>query len=278
MGSDKLRKLEEKIEQCYILLARLEIAGSFDTPEYNEYKSILCDLINKEKDLIIKISYEERIKQFKELKNGREIGTSRPFQLGFKVDSIEERIFNLLETTLGDNALDYACILDYDRNKIMISMLDFMINNDYYDDIKKDLIFQKYNLLYLNMRNEYDFIIENNLEDIELETSNYRTPDFPAYPLIDKAILVLSSTDNISELLYLTDDFIDNKAEYVQAIFRILNILASLVLLESDLLESIYGDLKNLMEADITPESLKNLINELIVILDELRHNISWAR
>ena len=89
------------------------------------------------------------------------------------------------------------------------SFLDFIINNPYYSDIRKDLIFYKYNLLFLNSYSEHDFLINRDINTISLETNNCRTEDLASYVFVDKSILVLESIDYFNYLTNASEDFRD---------------------------------------------------------------------
>jgi hypothetical protein len=274
-----LKNIEEKIEYYYIYLAKLEINGNLDSLEYNEYFQLIIDLTNKESKLIDSLDTEDIKSIIKKLKKEYHNENSHStLGLGFTVNAYYGRLMNLLNSLMGDDILDYACTLEYDKNQIMLSILNFMISNPYYNDIKRDLIFYKYNLIYMNMKSEYDFFITKDIETIELEANNYRTMDLPGYKYVDKAILVLESIDDLSDIVEIEEDFRNNEQQYTNLTIKILNVLANFTLLEEDLLPIVLYDLNAILEAENVYGSIKEYIHELLNILEGLKNKISWAR
>lgn len=58
---EDLLKVEEKIEELYLLLVHLEMNGQIDTEYYNQVVKEIFDLTRQEKDLLIQngIVYED---------------------------------------------------------------------------------------------------------------------------------------------------------------------------------------------------------------------------
>ncbi|MBE6154108.1 MAG: hypothetical protein E7163_00830 [Firmicutes bacterium] len=274
-----LYKVEEKIETYYIKLAELEINNQFDCEEYNYYKQIINSLTKDEMNLLKTLDSKEIYKLLQQVKkdnfnklNGKAIA------LGFINNAYYFRLVNLLELMLGDDLISYAETLKSDINKIIFSFLSRMINNEYYSDIRKDLIFYKYNLIFLNSTNEYDFLLENATTNVSLEANNYRTSELPAYKYVDKTILVLESTDNFNFISSATERFKENNNEYALMVISVMNVLSRLMLCEEDTLSLIYDDLTYLLEDDNVYESIKDLVKEMLIILDSVKNNIAWAR
>ena len=179
---------------------------------------------------------------------------------------------------LGDDLINYAETLKSDINKIVFSFLSRMINNDYYSDIRKDLIFYKYNLIFLNSTNEYDFLLKNDTNSVSLETNNNRTSDLPSYKYVDKTILILESKNNFEFIIDGNENFKDNNNEYSLMVISVMNVLSRLMLCEEDTLSLIYDELTYLLENDNVYESTKDLVKEMLIILDSVKNNIAWAR
>lgn len=274
-----LYKVEEKIEAYYIKLAELEINKELDSEEYNYYKQIINSLTKDEMNLLKTLDSKDIYKLLQQVKkdnfnkvNGKAIA------LGFINSAYYFRIVNLLELMLGDDLISYAETLKSDINKIIFSFLSRIINNDYYGDIRKDLIFYKYNLIFLNSTNEYDFLLENDTNSVSLETNNNRTSDLPSYKYVDKTILILESKDNFDFIIDGNENFKDNNNEYALMVISVMNVLSRLMLCEEDTLSLIYDELTYLLENDNIHESIKDLVKEMLIILDSIKNNIAWAR
>jgi hypothetical protein len=274
-----LKEIEEQVEAAYIHLAKLEINGEFDSAEYNEYLKLIVDLTNKEKDIMQKLSMDMVQSMIKQIKREchNEFAHSS-LGLGFTVNAYYERFLNLLYSFMGDDVLDYADTLRYDRNQIILSMMSRMIDSPEYSDIRRDLIFYKYHLLFVNMKSEYDFIVANDIETISLEASSYRTPDFPGYKYVDKAVLVLESTDDLGDITGTDEDFKNSESTQTNLTIKVLNVLASLTLLEEDLLPLLVEDLNNILEDDYTDPSVKEYIHGIMNNLERLKNKISWSK
>jgi len=273
----QLVKVEEKIETYYIHLAQLEFQGMKESVEYQDYVKLINDLINQEKSLFASLSHED-ILSLRKYFQTRCSQIDSPIIIGCLVNSYYFRILQLLNACLGDDSFEYASVLRYDLNQIIFAFLEFLIGNDYYSDIRKDLIFYKYNLIFMNYRSEDDFFVANDISTVSLESKGYRTDDFPASLFVDKAVLVLESTDYISSIMGLGEDFKDNEATYTKGVVSLLEVIARLMLCEKDTLPLIYDDLMALLEDEVLPLSVKALVQEMLEILNQLKTKFQWAR
>ena len=166
---NKLKQIEERIEECYIHLADLENSDLFDSELYNQYIHMLTNLITKEKELLISLDRKDYYKIKKEIDKDKYFKDSTmPIVLGHFNNAYLVRIENMINALLGDDYLDYASVLNYDINQLLISFLNELINDSYYQDIKEDLIYYKYNLIFNNYRNEEDFFMDKSMEIVNL--------------------------------------------------------------------------------------------------------------
>jgi len=272
-----LYKLEEKIEKYYMVLAKLEINEKKDSEEYNSFVKLLNDLINEEKKLLLTLNRNDVLYLIDKLKQ-ENVNTTFPIALGHLNNAYCLRLLNILYLYLGDDLIDYGNVLRYDINQILFSFLNNLIYDDYYKDIKENLVFYKYNQIFLNVNSEYDFLLTNNIHTVNLESNNYRTHDLPSYFYVDKTVLVLESTDFLSYITGVREDFKDLNSSYTLMVISIINVLARLVLCENDILNLVYDDLINLLEDDIIYESIKDLVREMLDVLEIIKNRISWAR
>ena len=280
LGMEKLNlllNLEEKIEQYYIQLAKLEINGQYDSLEYNEKLKLIHDLIHKEKTILSTINYKESVVMIGELSQLYGQSDNSSLKIGFDENTYYGRTIQLLRDMSGDDVIEYATTLNYDRNKIILSFLTFMIEQDDYQDIRESLIFYKYLLPFMNYKSEFDFLINNYFTNIELEANNYRTNDFPGYQYVDRSVLVLESLLDLKDIIASTGYVKEEKRKYTLIVIKIIRVLASSILCEQENMTFIFEDL-NIILHDEELEDIKNLAEELIAILERLKNKIDWAR
>ena len=274
-----LEQIEEKVEECYIRLAELEIDGKLDSLEYNECFGIIVQLTNKEKEVLKNLHGKdlEDLKKFVKRKNPFK-PSSTPIMLGHLSQVYYLRILDMLDSISGDDYLDYAGILYYDINQLLIAFLNILISNDYYSSIREDLIYYKYHLIFVQADSESDFIMNRYDDTIRFKANNYRTSDMPAYPYIDKAVLAFEGEEYIQKIMEIPENFLFSSNYYSNAVIDIINVLARLTLCDRDTLSYLEEGFNGLLEEDVISQELKNLIYELLAILDSLKSKIGWAR
>ena len=274
---DYLKKfygLEIKIEEIYLCLAELEERGFQGGLDYQYYFKELIDNINKEKKLLVDLGTNYRLSDVKKMVMRNKVSSKElPISLGYLTDAYNYRILNMLEALDGDDYLDYVGVLKTDISNIILKFLEHLINNPYYEDLKADLVLFKYNLIFMNVDLENDFIMNNLGASLSLKANNYRTLDLPAYKYIDRSILVLESTDYFTRIIEENEDI--NKS---RVLIYIINVLARLILCEEDTLALIYSDLTNILEDDEINEDIKKLFQEMSTILENIKSEIVWAR
>jgi len=197
MELNKLISIEEEIEIGFIALAKLESSGLQASFEYEETLKVINDLVEKEKKLLETLSSEEVISLRKQvLRVCSNSGTT--IALGHLVNASYQRLLSIFNTMLGSEAFDYATYLRYDLNQIIFSFLSYLINNDAYEEIKKDLIFYKYNLIFMNYLSENDFLKTRNISTISIESKSFKTDYAPDLVFVDKSMLILEGREFVS--------------------------------------------------------------------------------
>ena len=274
-----LEQIEARVEECYIKLAELEIDGKFDSLEYNEYFGLIDQLTNKEKEVLENLHGKdlEDLKKFVKRKNPFK-QSSTPIMLGHLSQVYYFRILHMLDSISGDDYLDYASTLYYDINQLLFAFLNVLISNDYYSSIREDFIYYKYHLIFVQTDSEADFILNRYDDTIRFKANNYRTNDMPAYPYIDKAVLAFEGVNCIERIMETPENFQFSSNYYSTAVIDIINALARLTLCDSDTLPYLEQDFNGLLEEDLISLELKNLIHEMLTILEQLKSKIGWAR
>lgn len=276
-----LCKLEEQLEYKYLSLALLEQKGEIESSEYYQCLQDIERLINEEKKVFSSFSNQDELLNFKkQIKEFNHVKQPLPISLGHLTDAYYFRILNKIDTILGDDTLYYEQILRNDINRIILQFINFMINNPYYEDIRADLIAWKYDVVFMNDFSEDDFLDGSLSDEVKLDSKSYHTDDFPGHIYVDKCILVLESINNLAFISMAPEDFRDNNDNYVTLIIGIVNVLACLSLCDQDLLGLLEDDFNDILaeETDETPIEVKELIREMMQILEIIKSKFRWAR
>ncbi len=275
----KLYELEEQIEAYYINLAELENMGYSDSIDYNYNLRTLKDLIEKEKEMIIFLNnkFSNAIIK-KEINKTKQAEKPMPISLGHLTQCYHFRLLNILEDINKDDLIYYASVLKSDINKILIAFANNLIGNAAYKNIEEELIFFKYNLIYMDYTLEDKFLKQIPNSEIALEVNNYRTDDMPSYTYVDKTILVLESYDYINYLQSIPNDRDLSLNKESMIIISIIELLARFILCNQETLNLIYPEFKALLESELTSEFVISSINDMQNILRELKEHIGWTR
>lgn len=269
-----LRNVEERIEGYYLRLVKLEKQG-LDGLEYENILRLLFGTVLEEKRLADVLNSEEIKELYGEVVGSQDI--LQPFALGHFANAIDSRIYYLSSVLIGDELCDYACYLRYDLNQIILALLNSLIKNDYYAEIRDDLIDYKYNLLFLNIKNESDFL-NGNSGTIAFESQHYDPRNYPSVRYVNQAMLVLEGREYLDRLLSIQEGSFDDKSKYALAVISLLEVLSRLVLCDKKMLLHLKEHFDLLCYDEAVPIELKSLIQELYVILDSLKDSIINAR
>ncbi len=277
MELNRLISVEEKIEMGFIALAKLEACGLSASFEYEETIKVINDCVNQEKHLLGSLSSEEILNFRKEiLKHCNNRGLS--LALGYLTNSCYYRLLNIINSMLGSESYDYAMYLRYDLNQIIFLFLDYLINNDAYEEIRDELILYKYNLIFMNHLSEEDFLQTRNIDIINIESKNFKTDCNPDLIFVDKSLLILEGREHVDTLEKYGDNFKESNNYFALVMISILELIARLVLSEEEILQYLQNDFQYLMEAEGVSLDVKNLIQEMLNILEQLKDRIEVAR
>lgn len=277
MELSKLMALEEQIENSFITLANLEVSGKRETFDYEEQLCFLNSLVDKEKKLLKELTYEEVVNLRRQVLNNCNKKES-PLTLGHLTNASYFRVLHNFNFLLGSESFDYETYLRYDLNQIILAFLENLIANEYYEDIKNDLIFYKYNLIFMNLLSEYDFLKTEDISGISIESKNFKTDENLYLEFVDKSLLILEGKEYIDSLRKLLGDFKDNNNDYALAIIATIEVLARLILCDNDILNYLQQDFNLLLEDENISLEVKNIVQEMLIILEQLKNRISLAR
>lgn len=128
----------------------------------------------------------------------------------------------------------------------------------------------------MNEYSEYDFL-ETLGSGLSIESKSHKTSDNWDLVFVDKTVLLLEGRELIQNLLNLGDGFSDDINQCALAVIAIIELLGRLVLSEEDILIFLEEDFNRLFKGESSLE-LKNLIQEMLQILDKLKNRITIAK
>lgn len=277
MDLNKIMAIEEKIELGFIGLARLEAEDMSNSLEYKDLFKVVADLIVEEKNLLSGL-YPESILELRKKVLKYCKGKDSSLALGHLTNSSYLRLLNSLNFLSSSINYEYATYLRSDLNQIIFSFLEYLIHNEAYEEIKRDLVFYKYNLIFMNSFSDEDFFKNKDIETISIESKNYESLDEIGLEFVDKTVFILESKECIDTILEFGEDFKTNSNHYALVVISILEFLARLVLSGEDMLEFLQQDYEFLLSDESVSMDVKNLVNDMLLILEELKSHIDIAR
>ena len=269
----RICSIEEMIEENYLKIFDAEVKQ--DLSSYDYYFQNLQNLLVMEENLICSISSYGYIPILKELIKEVKSVEANYFALGHLTNSYFLRLIDITDRYEQDYGLEYIYCLKYDMNKIILCILNGLIDHPYFEDIREDLILYKYNLIFLNRDSEADFIYGQEDKSVELKSKEYRSIDFPSSTYLDLGFLVFFSEQNINRIY---GSSIENSWDKMKIVSYVLDILARLTLCSIDNLELIYGEVDALMHSEVINEEVKELFLNLLRIYESVKDNLVWHK
>lgn len=269
----QLIELEEKIEVIYLQLMNLEKSGLKKSLDYQILVEEVRRLVKLE--MLFFMHDDFSFKDLKKVLEKPDKGPTLPVHLGCYEHAYFFRLSSLIDSISGDDTILYAVALNYDIYQIILKCVEVMLDNDYYREIKGDLLRVKYDLIYLDYEMESDFLLENEKESISLK-SRILKEDLPSSKYVDQAILVYESLENIRYLRVLSLEF--GEDYYSLAVVFILNILARVAMCNGETLTYVMNDFNLLLEDEELNMEIRNLIMEMIELFKQIQHEFYFKR
>lgn len=269
----KLLILEQNLEKLYIALAYLEISGEINSDVYKLNMQKINELTKQEGVLLASLN-----DSYNNAKMNVEALLKKMFDinLGYNDEAYLIRVNKLLESICGDSGIEYADALYYDIHKIILTFLDYMIDKPYYEDIRQDLIFYKYDIIFLDYNIESDFLIQLEENKVSLNSKRLRN-SLPCSKYIEKAILVTDILEYLKQI-ELAFDLNEKNSSYVLVVMRILQIFARISLCDEELLKYVMDDINNLLENDDVNETVKEIIIQVLEMFRQIKDNFYFTR
>ena len=268
----QLYQIEEQIEALYIELIHLSMHDIWDGEQYEYYVQTIKNLTTKERDLLA-----DQAVNYSFLKGELQkvMISELPINLEHQNNAFLIRLDSRLDAIYGDPGIEYANALYYDIHKVTSTLLLFLIHNDYYEDIKEDLIRYYYDLIFLDDDMERDFYLHIESSKIELSSRIYQE-DYPSFKYINQAIVLGEASCNIQNIYYLDDQLSLN--QQVLLIIFILEVYARLALSEGETQEFLLEDVQALLGDEGVSPFVKDKLVEVGEVFRQVQNYFYFSR
>ena len=270
---DELLHVEEILEDLYLMLIHLEIVGQYDGEDYKQTVQEIFELTKKEGALLVQKDrlYVDLKKQLQKLITI----SSLPIHLGFYTKTFVIRLDKTLDSICGDPGVEYADALSYDIDRILLKFLNYMIDNPYYEDIREDLIYFKYDIIYLDINMENDFLFHRDMKMVSLD-SRVLKDDLPSSKYIDQAILVGEIEEAIKQILSISDSHSSHYHTFI--VVQMMKIFARMALCSEEQLALVMNDVNYLMESEEVDFKIKETFLEMTDIFKQIQGGFYFSR
>lgn len=269
----KLKIIEEDIEKLYLYLIHLEISGQRQSDDYRIIMQKIDGLTKEESSLLINI--QDNYVDIKR-KIQSDISHNFPIYLGFSTQASTLRLQNLFDSICGDPGIEYADALNYDIHRILLKFLECMIDNPYYEEIRRDLIYFKYDIIFLDYKLESDFLLENDLTRIPLE-ARLLQDDLPSHKYIEQSILVWEIEEAIKQIECI-NNVSERASSHVLVIIKMMQIFARMALCSEKQLNYVMDDVHYLMENTEVDSQIKEIMIEVAEIFEQIQSSFYFSR
>ncbi len=252
---------------------KLEIDGLKETLDFQILLDEVRKLVQLESQIFINSSFEwASLSEEINKKVNRKV---LPVHLGCYKNAYLFRLNSLFDTLSGDDTIEYVDALNYDIHSIILKCLENIIDNEYYQEIRADLLRFKYDIIFLDYNVESDFLLENDRENVILNSRNFKK-ELPSSKYVDQAILIHESLEDIRYLRALSIGF--NENYYSLSVIYILHILSRIAMCDDELLVYIMDDFNHLLEDDEIHVDIKRFLQEMVEIFKQLQNEIHFKR
>jgi len=269
--------IAEEIIGYYNMLMQYEFNEGIESSNYKSSLAMLCDALSRENSIYLEaqsLGLIDEIRHIVRKETKALYNQDISFLNGF---SHLHRLNCLIESLVKSDTLDYVYALKYDINRILLSFIEMMITNPYYENVRADLIQYKYSLVAFNIHCENDLINGDDISSLNvLSAPNYREKCY-SYQYVDKALIelpYLKAMEYLSELS--SEDNLEVKRATI--IIKIINILARLTLSDEGLVSKYYEDSMTLLDSEMYPEEIVKIAEEMFQIFSKIQSKIGNGR
>ena len=266
-------KVEEEIEKLYLFLIRMEISCQKYSDAY-QYMMKRIDALTKEENKLLVEMEGTHLDVKKELQSYSV--KEMPINLGFHTNASVLRFEKMIDSVWGDSGIEYADALYYDIHRILLKFLEYMIDNPYYENIRKDLISFKYDIIFLDYNVENDFLTEKDMSCISLD-SRILQGILPSSKYIDQAILILEIEEAIKQIQCI-GDVSEKTSSYTLVVIKMMQIFARMALCRNEELNCVMDDVQSLLEDEEIDFRVKEIMTELAEIFEQIQNSFYFSR
>jgi len=269
--------IAEEIIGYYNMLMQYEFNEGIESSNYKSSLAMLCDALSRENSIYLEaqsLGLIDEIRNIVRKETKVLYNQDISFLNGF---SHLYRLNCLIESLVKSDTLDYVYTLKSDINRILLSFIEMMITNPYYENVRADLIQYKYSLVAFNIHCENDLINGDDISSLSvLSAPNYREKCY-SYQYVDKALIELPYLKAMEYLSELSDE--DNlEGKRATIIIKIINILARLTLSDEGLVSKYYEDSMTLLDSEMYPEEIVKIAEEMFQIFSKIQSKIGNGR
>lgn len=269
----KLQTIEDDVEKLYLYLVHLEINGQKQSADYRLVMQKIDDLTKLESSLLI-----DTQDNYTDIKRKIQMDSSEnfPIHLGFSTKASTLRLQYLLDGISGDPGIEYADALNYDIHRVLLKFLECMIDNPYYEEVRRDLIYFKYDIIFLDYNLESDFLLENDLTRISLKARTLQD-NVPSHKYISQAILVWEIEEAIKQI-ECVGDISECPSSHSLVIIKMMQIFARMALCSERELNYVMDDVHYLMENTEIDSQIKEIMMEIAEIFEQIQSSFYFSR
>ena len=269
----QLIDVEEKIEKLFKILVELEISNQKNSVLFFNTMQQISVLTKKESSLLIEANdYYGDMRDELEAYHVKKL----PINLGFNVNAPILRLHLLLDSICADSGVEYADAIHYDIHRILLKFLEYMIDNPYYEEIREDLLYFKYDIIFLDYNVEHDFLMMKDFTRVSLDSRALKE-DLPSAKYIEQAILVWEIEEAVKEIESVNDI---NAYAHIHSlvVLKIMQIFARMALCNEEQLNYVMDDVRYLMENDEIDIRIKEIMGEMTEIFEQIQTSFYFSR
>jgi len=269
--------IAEEIIGYYNMLMQYEFNEGIESSNYKSSLAMLCDALSRENSIYLEA---QSLGLIDEIRNIVRKETKVLYNQDISFLNGFSHLYRLncsIESLVKSDTLDYVYALKSDINRILLSFIEMMITNPYYENVRADLIQYKYSLVAFNIHCENDLINGDDISSLSvLSAPNYRERCY-SYQYVDKALIELPYLKAMEYLSELSDE--DNlEGKRATIIIKIINILARLTLSDEGLVSKYYEDSMTLLDSEMYPEEIVKIAEEMFQIFSKIQSKIGNGR
>lgn len=274
---NRLYELYEELSVYYLRLCDLDCVYDITGAEYQELLESISALEEQIQSVYQDLVNFKLLDLFYWYVDKKLNGKKEPLLLGN--NNLELfRMQNALEGMIGDSNFDYIGTLKSDVGRLSLKLVEKLLKNPKYQGIRDYLLQFTYGIYYKNPSVE-DLLLTGDREKLELYTRRERDIFLPSYSYLDEAVLISRANDNLAYLENISEGFIDSNNEvFAKVVIAVVDVWSRLTLCDQRTVEKCDSELDYLLNSELVNSDIKEVIGDVIEILQQLQSSIKWAK